>query len=203
MKKLMVLPFLAVALASVLSQPAFSVQATGERIIKDGEKPKIVSVRTTSAKVRILAVSKERRSIVFKDADGVINNYKVRKEGLPYLKDVKAGDVVDAKKVDRVAIYARKSEGKAQDQPSLKETYTMTRAPKGAPRGFVAIDETTLKGRVQSFDPRNRKMVITGPAGKTKAFVLDPDVTNLKGLKPGDVVVVLSTDTLTVAVEAN
>jgi len=201
MKKLMVLPFLVVALASVLSQPALSVQATGERIIKDGEKPKIVSVRTTSAKIRIMVINTAKRTIIFKDADGLINTYTVRKEGLPYLRDVKEGDVVDATKVNRVAIYARAAVGKGGDKPALKETYTVTRAPKGAPRGFVAINETTIRGRVQSFDPRNRKMVITVPSGKTRPFILDKDVQNIDELKPGNVVVLLSTATLTVAVE--
>lgn len=198
MKKIMVLVLVAVMFA-VLAQCVFAADVTSERTVKQSGKAGVVSVVTTTEKIEVVAVDPAKRTIRLKTSDGDVADYDVSTE-VRNLAQVKKGDVLTAKEVERVNIYAVKSSGQGKDRPAIKESYTFTRAPKGAKPGFVAIDKMKLTGRVQLVSYNERKLTVTGPAGKTRSFEIARDVKNLKNVKPGDVVVVDYTDTYSIAV---
>ena len=183
-----------VGLIAVLGQSAFAAEVTEARTVKEGGKPGVVSMATTTETLQVLAVDQEKRTLKLKTSDGAVGTYDVSKE-VRNLPQVKKGDVYKASEVERLTIYAKTSKNK----PSYAQTFTVARAPKGAKPGFVASQTLKITGRVQMVQPNQRTVVITGPRGKSAPFKVASDVKNLQQLKPGDMVVVNYSDTLTVA----
>ena len=184
-------------LFAVFAQSAFAAEVTKERTVKGTGKPGVVSVVTTTEKVEIVAVDQAKRTVKLKTSDGEVGTYKVSKE-VRNLAQVKAGDILKAKEVERLEINARKVKGHA----TYTQSYTFERAPKGAKPGFVATERIKISGTVQLVRYDQRRLIVTGPAGKTKSFDIAPDVENLQQVKPGDLVVVDYTDALSITVEA-
>jgi len=182
-----------VGLTVMLAQSAFALEVVEGRAVKESGKPGVVSVTTTTETIQVLAVDQAKRTMKLKTSDGQVGTYEVSKE-VRNLPQVKKGDVYKANEVERLTIYAKTSKNK----PSYVQTFTVARAPKGSKPGFVASQTIRITGRVQLVQPKQRSVVITGPRGKSAPFKVARDVKNLQQLKPGDLVVVNYTDTLTV-----
>ena len=184
-----------VGLIAVLAQSAFAADVTAGRTADQSGKPGVISVMTTTETVRIVAVDQAKRTVKIKTSDGEVGTYQVSKE-VRNLAQVKRGDVLKAKEVEKLSIQVKRSRAK----PTASHSYIMTRAPKGAKPGVVATERIKVTGRVQLVLYKERRVAITGPLGRTMTFDVARDVTNLNQLKPGDFVVAYYTDTISMQV---
>jgi hypothetical protein len=62
-------------------------------------------------------------------------------------------------------------------------------AAKATPRVVVA-ETTSIEARLDAVDVKTRRMMVTGPRGKTLTLKVGPDVKDLDQVKPGDQLVV-------------
>ena len=62
-------------------------------------------------------------------------------------------------------------------------------AAKATPRVVVA-ETTSIEARLEAVDVKTRRMMVTGPHGKTLTLKVGPDVKDLDQVKPGDQLVV-------------
>ena len=187
---------LLVGLIVVFAQSVFAAETTTERTVKQTGKPAVESVITTSETVQFVSVNQARRIVKLKTSDGEVATYQVGKE-VRNLAQVKEGDVLKAKEVERLAVYS----WKGREKLAFTQSLTLKRAPKGAKPGFIATETTKITGRVQLVLYGKRRVVITGPRGRSMSFDIAPDVRNLGQLKPGDLVAVEYTDSLAIYVE--
>lgn len=196
MRKLLYAALPAVLIA-IFVQTLLAATVATERAVRQTGMPAVASTMTTTQTVQILSVDHRMRTVAVKMPKGDVRVYRVDKD-VRNLRQVKTGDILKTKEVQRLAIRAHKTMGK----PTYKESYTMKRAPKGAKPSFVATDKVVITGKVQMVDYNKRTVAVTGPSGKTKTFQVAPDVRNLRKLKPGDLVVAEYTDTLSMFVES-
>lgn len=151
-----------------------------------GPAPIAISAEQVSAKV--VGVSQSARTVTLQMSNGRIVTYKVPAD-VRNFNQIKRGDMVTATVLDALAVYVQKSGGRS----TATETQTVTLAPKGARPGMIVANTIRVTAKVQLVDMQNRTVTLTGPSFRSRAFKVGPNV-DLRGLKPGDDVVVRYTE---------
>jgi hypothetical protein len=150
-----------------------------------------VSAKTESATVS--SIDPATRMVTLKMPDGQTKSFKVSEE-VKNLDQIKAGDTVKATVIDAVGVSLRK----AGEQPSAKETKSITLSPSGE-RPIVSQTQE-LTGKVQSVDQANRMVAIQGPGGQVHEVQAGPRM-NLSQVKPGDNITLRHTQAMALGLE--
>ena len=112
---------------------------------------------------------------------------------------VKVGDKVTADLYSAAAIYVRR----VDEPPSANEATAVEYAAPGAQPGGVIVNTKEITARVDTIDPKTRKVTLTGPAGNSVTIKVDDAVQNFDRITTGDQVVVRYTEALALSVDKN
>lgn len=110
---------------------------------------------------------------------------------------VKVGDKVTADFYSAAAVYVRR----VDEPPSANETTAVEYAAPGAQPGGVIVNTKEITARVDTIDPKTRKVTLRGPAGNSVTVKVDDAVQNLDRIKAGDQVVVRYAEALALSVD--
>jgi Cu/Ag efflux protein CusF len=175
---------LAVLIALPLGSPA-------QGAITHEKEPVIV-------KATIESIDHDTRMITFKDKEGkswvVLAGPEVRR-----FAELKVGDVVTFHTTESVVYQIRKP-GEAA-APSAKDEPAIVRTPGDKPGGTATQQETKVV-TVKEVDQKTTAVTIQTEDGKTMSFKVS-DSKLLKGLSPGDRVVITYTTAVAISVEAS
>ena len=186
------IPALMLVLALYGGSGAAYAASTGDQASPVGG---MVTSDTTTMTATVQAVDPDNRTVTLRRPDGTTSTYQVGPEAVNF-DQIKVGDQVKATYVESLAVSVRK----ADEPPSVAESQSITRAPKGAMPAGVIVNTTELTARVTAIDPTNRTVTLVGPAGNTRTLKVGPDV-DLTKVQPGDNVVVRYTEELKIQVE--
>ncbi|HOB74812.1 MAG TPA: DUF1254 domain-containing protein [Phycisphaerae bacterium] len=155
-----------------------------------GGEPAGIAVAAVSTSATVEAIDRDHRTVTLKAPDGTTKTYKLSKD-LVNLDQIQVGDRINARLLESVAVFVRKSEA----PPSAGEAAVVALAPKGARPGVVMADTAEITARIETIDPTDRTLTLEGVAGKPRTFKVGPDV-DLGALKKGDDVTVRFTEAL-------
>ena len=156
----------------------------------------ITDKETLTIKATIDAIDHESRLITLKDKDG---NYETIYAG-PEIKrfdELKVGDKVTFKYTASVVLQIRKA-GEPAPPSSVGEA-AIVRNPTPKPSGSMTQQETVTV-TVKAVDMKRPGVTIQTEDGRTMSFKVE-DKGRLKGVSPGDRVVITYTDALLISVE--
>jgi Cu/Ag efflux protein CusF len=184
-------PFLiALALAGVL---ALLVIAPSVAL---AQSQPVVHEKETVVKATIEAIDRDTRMITLKDKDGksveVLAGPEVRR-----FAELKIGDVVTFHTTESV-VYRIRKPGEAS-QPSGKDAPVVVRSA-GAKPGATKTTQETKIVTLKEVDPKTQGVTIQTEDGRTMSFKVE-DKNILKGLAPGDKVVISYTTAVAISVE--
>jgi len=151
---------------------------------------------TVTIKVTIDSIDHANRLISFKDKDG---NYETVHAGpeVQRFDELKVGDKVTFKYTESVVIELRKP-GEPAPAPSIGEP-TLARADTAKPSGTVTQQETNTV-TVKSIDMTVPAVTVQTEDGHTISYKVK-DKGRLKGVNPGDRIVITFTDALLISVK--
>jgi Cu/Ag efflux protein CusF len=175
--------FLAVAVLASLPMAAFA------------SKP-ITEKETVTIKATIDAIEREARLITFKDKDG---NYETIYAG-PEVKrfdELKVGDKVTFKYTESIVFQLRKP---GEPAPASGDgEVAIVRNPTEKPSGSMT-EQATATVTVKAIDKKVPSVTVETEDGRTMLFKVEKK-DRLKGVAPGDRVVITYTTALLVSVE--
>ena len=174
---------IALALLLILPAAAFAQKPITEKV-------------TATIKATIDAIDHDTRLITLKDSDG---NYETVYAG-PEVKrfnELKVGDQVTFKITESVAYQIRKP-GDPVPAPTPNEA-SIVRNPAAKPSGTIT-EQQTATVIIKAIDMKAPSVTVETEDGRKMSFKVK-DKGNLKGVNPGDKVVVTYTTALLVSVE--
>ncbi len=148
--------------------------------------------RTTAT---VTALDPANRSYTLKRADGKESTFTAGPEMINY-DQLRVGDRVTATQVEQLAVFLRPP-GAA---PSPSETKMISLAPKGAKPSLSAVRTSEVTAKVWTVNAARQQVKLQLGDGSVKNFKVRPGV-KLDTVKPGDVVVVGLTESVTIKVE--
>jgi Cu/Ag efflux protein CusF len=173
-----------IILALVLALPAAAF----------AQKPVTEKV-TATIKATIDAIDHDSRLITLKGPDG---NYETVYAG-PEMKrfdELKVGDKVTFKITESVAYQIRKPGEPAAATPNEA---SIMRHPTEKPSGTITEQETATV-TIKAIDMKVPSVTVTSEDGRTMSFKVK-DKGNLKGVNPGDKVIITYTTAMLISVE--
>jgi Cu/Ag efflux protein CusF len=144
---------------------------------------------------KIVAIDQSNRVVTLQDAKGNVQSIQVG-PSVTRFDALKVGDTVTFVYSESVATSIVKP-GTAM--PSASSSPTVTRFTGQKPGGQISQTVTTTV-TIKSIDMSTPSVTVVGQNGKTVSLLVQ-DKNNLTGLKPGDVVQLTYTQTLTITVK--
>jgi hypothetical protein len=186
MKKLQVLFFAAVLSVGFTS----GAMAREEKDVRNGRNPEAIAVEVITWSATVKAVDYVEKTAVLEDEQGM--KIEINAKNVTNLDQVLAGDKVNVKYIEELAVYVKKS--KAPADAEVAETVAL--APKGAMPGGVIADTIQIQADVEGVNYKKRTITLKGLAGKSRTYEVSKEAKRLKEIKKGDQVVLNVTQAL-------
>jgi hypothetical protein len=148
-----------------------------------------------SGAATVVAVDPAERVVVLKTADGDMIPVKCGKNVVNF-DQIKAGDIVKATAIDRVAVYI----GKEDPAERFGTGRVIMRAGKGERPGFLIADTAQAKAKIEAIDANAKTVTLAGAGGKSTTVSVGEDV-DLSSVKKGDEITVRTTTGIALSVE--
>jgi hypothetical protein len=87
-----------------------------------------------------------------------------------------------------------------EDPPQAITAYAVTVAPKGQKPEGMLVETTEITARVEAIDYGARTVILRGPQGSSRTVKVDGQVKRLNEVKPGDEVVIRTTEAIAITV---
>ncbi len=175
-----ILTLLAAGVALVFGLQAFAQNDPG--VVYTEEIETIVTVR---------GVHHVNRTVTVEDPDGERVTIKVPDES-KNLYQIQPGDKFKVRFAQAVAVGLLKP----GEEPSAGVGEAMRLAPKGATPGGVMVRVAQISGKIVAIDYNTRTVIVRGPRGNLREFVVSERVQRFDQLKVGDVVGLQVTEAL-------
>jgi hypothetical protein len=181
------LALLAVVIGVVVAiglSPTVSAQGT---VAKESE---------TTVKATIDSIDHDLRNITFKDKDG---NYQTIHAGpeVRRFEELKVGDVVTVR-TTKSTVYKIRKPGQSVPE-STKDVPAVVRGAGEKPSATVT-EQSTSNVTVKSIDMKRPSLTVVDENGRTRSYVVK-DKGELKGINPGDTIVIYYTMAKAISVE--
>jgi hypothetical protein len=160
-----------------------------------GDKPGVVVADVLIVTATVEAVDKAKRTVTIKGQGGRSVTLMMGPE-VKNFDQIKVGDTVQAKYVDAIALFVRKS----GEPPDAAEMQAVSVAPKGKKPMAMALDTVEVTAKVEKIDHKNRLITLKGPEGKSTTIKVDPRVKKLGEVKVGDEIVLRRTEAVAIEV---
>ena len=143
----------------------------------------------------VTAIDLPQRRVTLKEKDGSESSIKVG-DVVKNLDKVEVGDVVRITQTETIALQVRKA-GEATPGASVQETANVAKA--GDKPAVQQGRTVTISAAITAIDLAKGTVTLTGPEGRSETIkAANPD--NLKKVAVGDVVDVIYTESIAVAV---
>jgi hypothetical protein len=185
----------AVILAAFLAV-VFSSGATAKDDAQGSKagQPGAIAVQVTKWSATVKAVDYVKKTAVLEDEKG--RTVEIDAKNARNLDQVLAGDKVNVKYIEQLAIFVRKSEAPA----NAGAVRTVALAPKGTMPGGVITETVQIQADVVGVDYQKRNITLKNPAGEIRTYKVSKEVKRLREIKKGDQVVLDVTQALALEV---
>jgi len=156
-----------------------------------------LSERVVTATARVKSLDLAQRMVTLERADGSLVTFHAD-EQVRNLAQVRVGDVVRATYYESIA-FAVQRHGEGKLGASVAEG--ATRAQPGEKPGAAGARVTTITARITAIDKAAGTVTLEGPGGHTTT-VAARDPSNLDLVQVGDLVDIMLTEAVGIAVEA-
>ncbi|UCH46614.1 MAG: hypothetical protein JSU95_10850 [Betaproteobacteria bacterium] len=154
-------------------------------------EPQVVFTEEVETVVTVRGVHHVNRTVTVEDPDGERVIIKVPDES-QNLYQIQPGDKFRVRFAQAVAVGLL-SPG---EEPSAGVGEAMQLAPKGATPGGVMVRVVQISGKIVAIDYASRTIIVRGPAGNLREFVVSETVQRFENLMVGDVVGLQVTEAL-------
>ena len=141
------------------------------------------------------SIDQDKRTVTVKRPNGETVTLKAPPEARNF-DQIATGDSVRVEYLDSVAIFVRK----ASDPPQASTMHAVTVAPKGQKPEGMLVETTEITARVEAIDYGARTVTLRGPQGNSRTVNVDSQVKRLDEVKPGDEVVIRTTEAIAITV---
>lgn len=155
----------------------------------------VVVAESATITATVKAIDKQQRRVTLQTPDGQTAIVNVPPE-VKNFDQIKVGDQVRVNYLESVALDIRKSG--SPKPPVQRQTREVT--PKGGKPSGVVTNTIELTAQVVAVNPGQHTVTLKGPEGNTRTLQVDPQVTGLNDIKPGDQVDVRYTEAVAVDV---
>jgi hypothetical protein len=159
------------------------------------DRPGVVMSERISMTGNVESIDQDRRTVTVKRPSGETITLKAP-PGARNFDQIATGDSIRVEYLDSVAIFVRK----ASDPPQATTLHAVTVAPKGQKPEGVLVETTEITARVEAIDYSARTVTLRGPQGNSRTINVDSQVKRLNEVKPGDEVVIRTTDAIAITV---
>ena len=163
----------------------FGVQAFAQ------SEPQVVFTEEVETVVTVRGVHHVNRTVTVEDPDGERVMIKVPDES-QNLYQIQPGDKFRVRFAQAVAVGLLMP----GEEPSAGVGEAMQLAPKGATPGGVMVRVVQISGKIVAIDYASRTIIVRGPAGNLREFVVSEMVQRFENLMVGDVVGLQVTEAL-------
>ena len=160
------------------------------------ENPGEIVVQMVVSTVAVDAIDYEKRTVTFKLGDGTPQTFKAGQEERTF-DQVKVGDLVNTTFVESITVSIRNPDAR----PSTFVTQATQWAPNRGKSNGGAANALVFTAKVETIDHTRRTVTIKSSEGNTKILKVGRDVMNFGLVKEGDLVVVMSRESLAIMVE--
>lgn len=159
------------------------------------ELPGVTEVIEASAKLEVVEIDYEKRSVKLKNEKGDVEQIDVGDE-VRNFDQVKAGDFVNIDYAEAIQVQVFKPD---EVEAGAFVDAVFGRAEEGEKPGAVAARNVTLVATITEIDLEKKTVTLKDKEGNTKTFnPRNPD--NLKKVKVGDMVMFSYTEALSITV---
>jgi hypothetical protein len=163
----------------------FGVQAIAQ------SEPQVVFTEEVETVVTVRGVHHVNRTVTVEDPDGERVTIKLPDES-QNLYQIQPGDKFRVRFAQAVAVGLLMP----GEEPSAGVGEAMQLAPKGATPGGVMVRVVQISGKIVAIDYASRTIIVRGPAGNLREFVVSEMVQRFENLMVGDVVGLQVTEAL-------
>ncbi len=169
---------------------AFTLLASSAQTIAQDE-PGVVATTVMEAVVTVRGVHYVNRTVTVEGPEGRIFTINVPEEAHNlYQVSPGAKFLLTYGQAVAVGVLA------PGEEPSAEEGEVMKLAPKGATPGGVIVRVSQISGRIEDIDYDSRTIIVRGPQGNLREFVVSDAVERFDMLNVGDVVGLRVTEAL-------
>ena len=154
-------------------------------------QPGVAFTEEVETVVTVRGVHHTNRTVTVETADGERVTIKVPEES-QNLYQIQPGAKFRVRFAQAVAVGLLPP----GSEPSVGSGEAMKLAPKGATPGGVVVSVTQISGRIEAIDYSARTILVRGPQGNLREFVVSDAVQRFEDLKVGDVVGLKVTEAL-------
>ena len=154
-------------------------------------EPQVVFTEEVETVVTVRGVHHVNRTVIVEDPDGERVTIKIPDES-QNLYQVQPGDKFRVRFAQAVAVGLLMP----GEEPSAGVGEAMQLAPKGATPGGVMVRVVQISGKIVAIDYASRTIIVRGPAGNLREFVVSEMVQRFENLMVGDVVGLQVTEAL-------
>lgn len=155
------------------------------------DQPGAVFTEEVETVVTVRGVHHVNRTVTVEDPDGERVTIKVPDES-QNLYQIQPGDKFRVRFAQAVAVGLLAP----GEEPSVGVGEAMKLAPKGATPGGVMVSVVQISGKIEAIDYDKRTIIVRGPAGNLREFVVSDMVQRFDQLRVGDVVGLQVTEAL-------
>ena len=195
MKKAISVPMTLVMLLLSVWIPLAGTPDAGAAKNQD-ENPGEIVVQMVVSTAAVDVIDYEKRTVTFRLGDGTQQTFDAGQEERTF-DQVKVGDLVNTTFVESITVSIRNSDAR----PSTFVTQTTLSAPNRGKSNGGAANALVFTAKVETIDHTCRTVTIKSSEGNTKILKVGRDVTNFGLVKEGDLVVVMSRESLAIMVE--
>jgi len=160
------------------------------------EKPAFFVSQSQKLTAAVEAIDHETREVTLRRPDGSTVTFTASEEARN-LKQVSAGDIVNAEYVETMSVEVIANEG---TEPDAAEMVARARTKEGEMPGIAAMDKRVVKAIVEEINLEDNTFKLRGPNGDVSEFVArNPD--NLRRADVGDLVIMTFTEAVAISVE--
>jgi ribosomal protein S17 len=164
-------------------------------VLAETDLPGASETVVASAKLEVVEIDHEKRTVKLKNANGDIEQIDVASD-VRNFDQVKVGDFVNIDYAESVTIQAFNADDVAAGAVA---DAAFARAEEGQKPGAAAVENVTLVATISAIDLENQTVTLQGKEGNTKTIkAQNPE--NLKKVKVGDKVMFSFTRALMISV---
>jgi hypothetical protein len=153
-----------------------------------------IVVQTVEIRAKVAAIDKAARKITVVSPDGIKKTIKAGPEVVNF-DQIRIGDELKVTAAEETVVQmVTPGEPVEASVGSL-----VALAPKGAKPGALMAETAQFKARIQAIDLHSRKVTLRFPDGTTRLVAVREDV-NLEERKPGEEIIIRSTETLAISI---
>ena len=163
--------------------------------LAESELPGVTEVIAASAKLEVVEIDHEKRSVKLKNENGDIEQIEVG-DDVRNFDQVKVGDFVNVDYAEAIQVQVFKPE---EAESGAFADAVFARAEEGEKPGAAAVKNVTLVATISAIDLENKTVTLTDKEGNSKTFnPRKPE--NLEKVKVGDKVMFSFTQAMSITV---